>query len=76
MTFEPDHVHLAYLHIDEENNERTLRLELEGFGFGKDMRETEKDPKFRRYSKLFERFAEDVFSDFEDYDFGKESKEE
>jgi len=63
---------LAYLHIDEENNERTLRLELEGFGFNNDLREAEKDPKFKRYTKLFEKFAEDVFSDFENYDFEKE----
>ena len=76
MTFEPDHVHLAFLHIDEENNERTLRLELEGFGFDKDMRKTDKDPTYRRYVKAFEKFAEDVFSDFEDYDFEKEDKEE
>ena len=65
-------MHLAYLHIDEENNERTLRLELEGFGFNNDLREAEKDPKFKRYTKLFEKFAEDVFSDFENYDFEKE----
>ena len=65
-------MHLAYLHIDEENNERTLRLELEGFGFNNDLREAEKDPKFKRYIKLFEKFAEDVFSDFENYDFEKE----
>ena len=63
---------MAYLHIDEENNERTLRLELEGFGFNNDLREAEKDPKFKRYTKLFEKFAEDVFSDFENYDFEKE----
>jgi len=75
MTFEPDHVHLAFLHIDEENNERTLRLELEGFGISKDLKEALKDMKYRRYMKLFEKFAEDVFSDFEDYDFGKENKE-
>ncbi len=72
MTFEPDHIHLAYLHIDEENNERTLRLEIEGFGFTKNPVEAQKDPKFARYMKLFEKFAEDVFSDFEDYDFKKE----
>ena len=74
MTFEPDHIHLAYLHIDEENNERTLRLEIEGFGIDKDLRKAQKDPKFKKYMKLFEKFAEDVFSDFEDYDFGKEEK--
>ena len=74
MTFEPDHVHLAYLHIDDENNERTLRLELEGFGFNNDLREAEKDPKFKRYMKLFEKFAADVFSDFKDYDFNFEKE--
>ena len=76
MTFEPDHIHLAYLHIDEENNERTLRLELEGFGIDRNLRKAEKDPKFRRYMKLFEKFAEKVFSDFKDYDFKKEDENE